>query len=134
MSNLRSYALPYASLKLVACAHLGALSLQPVLVGQYLAGRPEIMAIHGPVGETAVWIALAQAVVALWCWRLGAVHLWTAVACVAIFALDGLQVHLGHARTLTVHIPLGAGLLALSLALTLEVWGQLRRARRERVA
>lgn len=114
-----SSALLLNALKVSACLHLAAVALQPVLAGRHFGGDAWAMSIHGPLGETAAWLALVQAAIAI----LAAVRQWlpplAAAACVAIFALDGLQVHFGHARTLALHIPLGASILALSLVLTL---------------
>jgi hypothetical protein len=107
-------------LKIIAIAHLSALAMQPVLAGQYFGGgHPGAIALHGMVGETAAWLALGQALLALLCWFHKMLSPWGAAAFVTIFALDGVQVHVGHVKTLTVHIPLGAGLLAVSLAITL---------------
>jgi hypothetical protein len=110
-------------LRIIAVAHLGALAMQPVLAGQYFGGgHPEAITLHGTVGETAAWLALGQGLMALLCWFHKALSPWGAAAFVAIFALDGVQVHVGHVKTLTVHVPLGAGLLAVSLAMTLWLW------------
>lgn len=108
-----------AALKTVACIHLGALVLQPVLAGQYFGGDPDAMSIHGPVGETAAWLALTQVLLAFLCYLHKRLSGLAVAAFATIFALDGLQVHLGHAKSLAIHIPLGASVLALSLALTL---------------
>src|SRR3990170_963875 len=109
-------------LKVIASVHVSVLALQPVLAGQYFGGRLEAMAAHGTLGETAAWLAIAQALLALLCWQCKALSLWAAGVFLAIFALDGLQVHAGHAKSLTLHIPLGTALLAVSFALTLWLW------------
>jgi hypothetical protein len=112
-------AFSFTGLKIAACAHLAALALQPILAGQIFGSLPDAVAIHGMVGETAAWLALAQAGFALASWFCKVLNPWASGAFVAIFALDGLQVHAGHAKALPLHIPLGAGLLAVSLVLTL---------------
>jgi len=111
-------------LKVIASVHVSLLALQPVLAGQYFGGRLEAMAAHGTLGETAAWLAILQALLALFCWRCKALSFWAAGAFLIIFALDGVQIHAGHAKTLTLHIPLGAALLAVSFALTLWLWCQ----------
>lgn len=111
-----------AVLRVVAIVHLAVLTLQPVLAGQIFSGRPDALAVHSAVGETAAWLGLVQALMALLCWLRNGVRLWFAAASLVIFGLDGLQVHLGHAKTLSAHVPLGASLLALSLAMTLSLW------------
>jgi hypothetical protein len=111
-----------AGLKVLAIVHLATLAAQPVLAGQIFGGRPDALASHGALGETVAWLGLVQALMALLCWLRNGVPLWFAAVALAAFGLDGLQVHLGHARTLAAHIPLGASLLALSLAMTLWLW------------
>lgn len=108
----------------VAIVHLAVLATQPVLAGQIFSGRPDALAFHSTVGETVAWLGLVQALMALLCWLRNGVSAWFAAASLVIFGLDGLQVHLGHARVLSAHIPLGASLLAISLAMTLWLWRQ----------
>jgi hypothetical protein len=124
MVNPLPAAILFSGLKITACVHLAALALQPVLAGQIFGGHPDAATIHGMVGETAAWLALAQACLALLCWFYKLLNPWASAAFMAIFALDGLQVHAGHAKALTVHIPLGASLLAISLVLTLWLLNQ----------
>ncbi len=112
-------ALLFQLLKTLACTHVVFLAIQPVLAGQYFTGSPDALQFHGSLGEFAAWVGLAQALAALICWRFAGLGPWTTVSFLAIFALDGLQVHAGHAAMLALHIPLGTGLLAVSLALTL---------------
>lgn len=111
-------------LKLLALAHLCGAALQPVLAGQYLSGQTHALALHAMIGEIVAWIALAQALAAVICWVNGSLRLWVAATFVSIFALDGLQIHVGYAKSLNLHIPLGASLLAISLAMTLWLWRQ----------
>jgi hypothetical protein len=114
----------FAGLKFLALAHVCGAALQPVLAGQYLSGHADALAVHAVLGETIGWIAIGQALLALWCWWKGSLRLWAASVFVLIFALDGLQIHVGYAKSLSIHIPLGASLLAMSFAMTLWVWRQ----------
>jgi len=120
----------FAGLKLLALAHVCGAALQPVLAGQFLSGHAEALAFHALLGETIGWMAAGQALLALLCWWNGSLRTWAAAVFVLIFAMDGLQIHAGYAKSLNLHIPLGAGLLAVSFAMTLWVWWQtsLRRA------
>jgi hypothetical protein len=111
-----------AALRIIAIVHLAVLAVQPVLAGQIFSGRPDALAFHSTVGETVAWLGLLQALMALLCWLRNGVSVWFAAASLVIFGLDGLQVHLGHAKVLSAHVPLGASLLALSLAMTLSLW------------
>ena len=112
----------FAVLKLLAVVHLAALAAQPVLFGQHFSGNPDALGLHGTVGETIAWLALGQALLGILGWRRAALRLPVLLALVAIFALEGLQLHLGYTRLVTVHIPLGTALLAISLVVTLWLW------------
>jgi hypothetical protein len=114
----------FVGLKLLAGAHAGGAALQPVLAGQYLSGHPEALAFHALLGETIGWMAIGQALLALLCWWNGSLRIWAAAVLVLIFAMDGLQIHAGYAKSLDLHIPLGAGILAVSFAMTFWVWRQ----------
>jgi hypothetical protein len=109
-------------LRLVALALLAALAAQPVLAGQHFAGHSHALPLHGAVGETAAWLALGQAILAGLCWYRRALRPSAAVTFLLTFALVGLQLHAGYVRTLSLHIPLGAGLLALSAVTTIWLW------------
>jgi hypothetical protein len=114
----------FVGLKLLALAHLGGTALQPVLAGQYLSGHFDALSLHAMIGEAIAWIALIQALAAAICWFNGSLHLWALAAFFSIFALDGLQIHVGHTKSLSIHIPLGASLLTISFATTVWLWRQ----------
>jgi hypothetical protein len=112
----------FVLLKAVAVVHLAALSAQPVLFGQYFSGNPEALALHATMGEAVTWLALGQALLGVALWFKAALRQPAMLAFVAIFVLEGLQLHLGYARLSAVHIPLGTALLAVSLVATLWLW------------
>jgi hypothetical protein len=112
------------SLKIVAVVHLCAVALQPVLAGQYFSGHLEALVVHGVLGETAGWLGITQAVLAVLCARHRTLNRSAAGAFLGICILDGIQIHAGHAKALALHVPLGTALLALSLLLTVWLWRQ----------
>lgn len=122
MPNLPASQLLWWALKTIAAMHLFALAAQPVLFGQHFSGHPDALAWHAMAGEAVAWVALAQALLAVICWRHDLLRPLAAFVLVAIFAFDGLQLHLGYARVVGVHIPLGTALLAVSLSATLWLW------------
>jgi hypothetical protein len=109
-------------LKIVAVVHLCAVALQPVLAGQYFSGHIEALVVHGVLGETAGWLAITQALLAILCARYKSLNRSAAGAFVGICILDGIQIHAGHAKALALHVPLGTALFALSLLLTVWLW------------
>ncbi len=110
-----------AALRLVVACHLAGLALQPVLAGQYMSGN-DVLSAHAMIGETIAWIAIVQMLLAAICWFKNALPLWAVGTFVLIFAMDGFQIHMGYAKSLTIHIPLGASLLAISFAMALWIW------------
>lgn len=103
-------------------ASLAALLLfdQAVFAGQFLAGTFGALHTHrenATYAGIAVLVAAASAALLRWP---GGGPLWPLFAFLGLFALIALQIVLGFARTLALHIPLGV-LIILS-ALTLAVW------------
>ncbi len=106
------------AMRATASTLLAVLFLQPILAGRYFAGDADAILLHGSLGEIAAWLALLQASLALVLSAMRAMAPLVAAGFVALFALTGLQVHLGHLAALDLHVPLGASLLALSLLAT----------------
>lgn len=47
---------------------------------------------------------------------------WPSLACLGLFALIALQIAMGFARVLTVHIPLGVSIILLAILLLIWAW------------
>jgi hypothetical protein len=122
MTSLFSHHICVPLLKVTSLALLAGLALQPILIGQHFTGQAYALTLHGTVGDGIAWLALGQAAVAGLCWYRRIMRPWAALAFLLIFALVGIQLHAGYVRTLSLHIPLGAGLLALSMVMTLWLW------------
>lgn len=110
---------PTTLLKLLACLHLGAVSVQPVLAGQYFVGNPSAMDFHGALGELVAWLGLAQGAIACICGWTGRLGRRPVLVFIGLFMLAGLQVHAGHNGYLALHIPLGSFLLVASALATI---------------
>jgi len=120
--NLMSSQTLLAVLKAAAILHLLALMAQPIFIGQYFSGLPDALGLHGMGAEALVWLGLVQALLGLLCWFRAGLRTPLMLALAAIWLGDGLQIHLGYVRQVAVHVPLGAALLAVSLAVTLWLW------------
>lgn len=108
----------YVLVLTVALAHTAAALLQPVLAGSYLSGDVDAIQVHSGVGTLLLpLLAMAQVVAAALFWRPGRGPGWPVLLCVAIFFAEGLQIGMGYSRSLAVHIPLGAGIVATSVVL-----------------
>ena len=93
---------------------------QSILAGAYLSGSLDAMDVHGAIGSGLTVLVLLQAIVCLLFWFPGRGPWWPLVASVVLFLAEGLQVGMGYARTLGLHIPLG---VALIMAITaMFVW------------
>ncbi|MEV8638720.1 hypothetical protein AB0395_44390 [Streptosporangium sp. NPDC051023] len=95
---------------------------QAVFAGQMLAGTFSAVHTHR---ENATFAGISVVVAALCAIPLrwpGRGPIWPALACVGLFGLIALQIILGFARTLAVHIPLGVTIILLAALLVLWAW------------
>ncbi|GAA3347854.1 hypothetical protein GCM10020358_64200 [Amorphoplanes nipponensis] len=97
---------------------------QSVFAGQFLSGSFTALHTHrenATYAGIAVLVAAASAVLLRWPGPpAGRGPVWPLLACLALFGLIALQIVLGFARTLTVHVPLGV--LIILMAVRLAVW------------
>jgi heme A synthase len=95
---------------------------QAVFAGQFLSGTFGALNTHRENAKIAGIAMLVAAVAAIPIRRLGGGPLWPALACVGLFGLIALQIALGFARTLTVHVPLGVTIILLAVLLVIWAW------------
>ncbi|WP_426503178.1 hypothetical protein ACPPVO_36860 [Dactylosporangium sp. McL0621] len=103
---------------------------QAVFAGQFLAGTFGALHTHranATYSGIAVLIAAAAGVLIRWP---GRGPLWPALACLGLFGLIALQIAVGFARMLTVHVPLGVGIIGLAAALAIWSWRPAENAER----
>jgi heme A synthase len=95
---------------------------QAVFAGQMLGGSfGALNTHHDNATYAAISVLIAAACGVLLRWP-GRGPLWPALACVGLFALIGVQMMLGFARTLTLHIPLGVTIILLGAVLVVWAW------------
>ncbi|MGW4943482.1 hypothetical protein ACWEOZ_18060 [Actinoplanes sp. NPDC004185] len=95
---------------------------QAVFAGQFLSGSFGALHTHRENATYAGLAALLTAVTGLLArWR-GGGPWWPAVLYGGLFLLVAAQIALGFARLLTVHIPLGAAIIALAAGGTVRAW------------
>ncbi|TMR96609.1 hypothetical protein [Nonomuraea basaltis] len=95
---------------------------QAVFAGQFLSGTFGALHTHrenATYAGIAVLIAGGTAILLRWP---GRGPLWPALACLGLFGLIALQIVLGFARMLTVHIPLGSAIILLAVLLAVQAW------------
>lgn len=103
---------------------------QPLLIGRYLDGDFDAIGLHsGNSSLVAFMVMAAGAASLLWAVRGG--HPGPLLALVVMFFAVGLQIGMGFSRNLTIHIPLGVAIVAVSMVLAGWSWtGRVFRGRR----
>jgi hypothetical protein len=95
---------------------------QAVFAGQFLSGTFGSLQTHrenATYAGISVLVTGACAVLLRWP---GRGPLWPSLACLGLFGLIALQIALGFARMLTIHIPLGVSIISLAMGLTIWAW------------
>ena len=95
---------------------------QAVFAGQFLSGTFTALHTHRENATYAGLAVLATGVCAVLLRWPGRGPLWPVIACLGQFALIGLQIALGFARVLALHIPLGVVIILGWIHLTVWVW------------
>ena len=120
-------------LRLAVTAHLVAVLAQPILAGRYLTGDVDAITAHGAVGTALAALDLLVIAAAAVYVVGGHGALWVLPAAVLLFLAVGLQIGMGYARQLGVHVPLGVVVVTASVLFTAWVWTpSARRARSDR--
>jgi hypothetical protein len=95
---------------------------QAVYAGQFLDGTYDSLHAHrenATYAGISVLVLLISAILLRWP---GRGPWWPIVACVGIFALIALQIALGFARAISIHVPLGVATILLAVALSAWAW------------
>lgn len=118
-------------LRIITLIHAVMCIAQPITMGQYLGGNLDILTWHGVVGDGIVFLSLLMIVIAV-LYAIAGGRVWIAILAPVLFLVEGFQVGMGWARQLGIHVPLGVGVVVLSILLAIIVW--LPRASRDRKA
>lgn len=112
------------ALRIVAGPHAVLALLQPIFAGLYLTGDFDALHWHGLInGHIVQLLGIIQLVVAICYVTIGRGRFVPLVAGVLIFLGEGMQVAMGYARELGIHIPLGVAIVAGQLLLALWAFG-----------
>ncbi|MDN5852021.1 MAG: hypothetical protein L0K86_04090 [Actinomycetia bacterium] len=93
--------------------HAAAAFNQSILAGMYLSGSLDAMEIHSAIGSALVAITMVQGVATLLFLFPGRGPWWPLPVTVVLFFVEGLQIGMGYARTLGLHIPLGVAIIVV---------------------
>jgi hypothetical protein len=108
-------------LRIAATAHLVLALVQPVLAGLFLTGSVDAIKVHGVLGSVLAVAGQALIVSAI-AYVVARGRLWVIPAMVALFLAVGLQIGMGYARVLQLHVPLGVAIVTISALLAIWVW------------
>lgn len=100
--------------------------LQPISIGSFLQGSWAAFDLHSVTGGVLVPVTMLTGVVGLLLAVL-ARSVWLGLAVLALGFLTTMQVGIGHAGLVSVHVPLGVALVGL--AVWMSVWSWTRGAR-----
>ncbi len=95
---------------------------QSIYAGQFLDGTYGSLHVHrenATYAGISVLVLLGAAILLRWP---GRGPWWPILACIGIFALIALQIVLGFARAISVHVPLGVATIILAVALSAWSW------------
>jgi hypothetical protein len=117
------------TLRVLVSAHLAAVAVQPLLAGAFLAGDVDAVVWHGV--DAFVVTVLGWAVVgASLGYVVGGGRWWVLPVTAVVSAAEVVQLGLGFADLVAVHVPLGVAIAAGALLLAVWVWSPAaRRAR-----
>lgn len=95
---------------------------QAVFAGQFLAGTFGSLHLHRENATVAGLVVLGVVVAAVLVRWPGNGPIWPIFACLGLFGLVALQIALGFARVLAVHVPLGVSVILLTTLLAIRAW------------
>lgn len=118
-------------LRVTATGQAGLAVLQPVLAGWYLSGDYDALGAHDTNAGFVAGAVLATLAAALLYWLPGRGRGWPVLVPVVLFVALVFQFGAGYGRELALHIPLGVGIVTVSVLFALWAWSPAaRRARR----
>ena len=105
---------------------------QPVLAGRFLDGDYPSLSTHGNNGLALMGTAWLVVIAAVLAWRPGRLPAWPIAIAVVCAVLLPVQLGMGHARYLAVHLVMGVSLVAAGVVLAIWAWrpGRARRSYR----
>ncbi len=118
-------------LRVTATVQAGLALLQPVFAGWYLSGDYDALGVHDSNAEFIGGAVLGTLIAALLYWLPGRGRGWPVLVPVVLLVALVFQMEAGYGRNLTLHIPLGVGIVTVSVFFGFWTWSPAaRRARR----
>lgn len=108
-------------LRVTVLIHAVVVFSQSVTIGQYMTGVFSMIKTHGTLGSLLTVCTMAMGAAAL-AYVIAGGRVWTIPVLALFFFMEGFQVGMGYAHTLSIHVPLGVLITVLSLLLAIWVW------------
>lgn len=102
------------TLRLLLLLHAAQAVAQPLLIGGYLDGSYGLIDDHGLNGSLLMLSAAAAGLAAVAHWAVGG-PAWPVAVLVPLWLAEGVQIGMGQSGNLSVHVPLGAAIVASAL-------------------
>jgi hypothetical protein len=112
----------YLPFRVIVTAAALLLFDQAVFAGQFLAGTFGSLQTHRENATVAGIVTLGAAIAAVPVRWPGKGPIWPIFACLGLFGVIALQIALGFARELAVHVPLGVSIILLTTLLAIRAW------------
>lgn len=113
----------WLGLRVFLTLHALLVFAQPVLAGRFLAGDYRMLGVHGTNSTVIGLLGYAQVVVAFVYWRPAGGVAWPAMASLGISAVETVQILLGYARSIAIHVPLGVLVVLVNILMAIWAWG-----------
>ena len=113
---------PWQLLRVVTALTTLSAFTQAVLAGGVVAGRIEMLPLHSNNGLLLTAGTLALLVALVLAWRPGGGPAWLLLVGLAMTSATVVQLGLGFARSLAVHVPLGTTVIIAQVMLLVWVW------------
>ena len=117
-------------LRVLLTAQLVAAVAMPVLAGLFLVGDVDAVVWHGITGGLLVLLGTATAAVAAGYVLAGRGRWWVLPVAVLAAVTEAVQLTLGYAGSVAVHVPLGVGVVTAVVLLTGWAWSPAARRSR----
>ena len=98
------------------------MSLQPVLAGEFMSESYSALDAHRGNANGAIIAVLVALVCAILLRWPGRSPRWPMLACLVLFGLTAVQIAFGNQRVLSVHVPLGVAIVAITVWLAVWSW------------
>jgi hypothetical protein len=109
---------PITLIRILAIVMLLQVFVQAALAGAFVTGNVNLLGLHSANAILLVLMSMALVPATALLVRPGRGPWWPIPVSVLLFTLIGLQVGLGYARQVGLHIPLGVTIMGLTAALT----------------